>query len=258
MSVRHPLALLLASALLAIGSGCVTMSRGREMQRDILALQAQFDELRSEKEKLKETLTRASKEIDTLEATNREANEVLRRNSADFGAQMDGLRNDNQKLRGALEEARHDLDALKRALEELAAKAARPVGPAPLPADMEGLYAFAFEAHEQGRLDDALRGFRAYAKRFPDDKRADNATYFVGEVLARQGKFVDAVVTLQEILKHYPDGDKVDDAILGIGTAFEALGKCNEAHVFYEDLVKKHADSKLVGTARERLKQKCK
>jgi len=88
MSVRRILPL----ALLLLGSGCVTLSRGKEMQRDLLALQAQFDELRSEKEKLKSTLARASKEIDQLEKTNRDATEVLRRNSADFGAQMDQLR----------------------------------------------------------------------------------------------------------------------------------------------------------------------
>jgi len=258
MIVRHPLALVAAVAALSVGSGCVTLSRGREMQADILALQAQFDELRSEKEKLKETLARASKEIATLEATNREATEVLRRNSADFGAQMDALRSDNQKLRGSLEEARHEIETLKRSLAEIAEKAARPTGPAPLPTDMEGLYAFAFQAHEQGRLDEALRAYRAYSKRFSEDKRADNATYFVGEILAQKGRFVDAVVTLQDILKHYPNGDKVDDAVLGIGMAFEAMGKCNEAQVFYKDLVTKHPDSKLVGTARERLAAKCK
>ncbi len=253
MSVRRILPL----ALLLLGSGCVTLSRGKEMQRDLLALQAQFDELRSEKEKLKSTLARASKEIDQLEKTNRDATEVLRRNSADFGAQMDQLRSDNSKLRGTLEEVRHEVDALKRELAEVKEAATKPRGPAPLPTDKDGLYAFAYEAHGQERHSEALRGFKAYARRFPDDKRADNATYFVGEILGRQGKFVDAVVTLQEILKHYPDGDKVDDAIYGIGMAFEAMGKCGEARVFYKDLIAKHPDSKLVPDAKERLKHKC-
>jgi len=255
--IRRASALLVPIALLELGSGCVTLSRGKEMQRDLLALEAQFDELRSEKEKLKSTLARASKEIDRLEKTNREATEVLRRNSADFGAQMDQLRTDSRKLRGALEEIRHEIEALKKAQAEAAKAAARPAGPVPLPTDKDALYAFAYEAHAQGRLPDALRAFQAYAHRFPEDKRADNATYFVGEVLGRQGKYVDAVVTLQDILKHYPEGDKVDDAIYGIGMAFEAMGKCGEARVFYEDLLAKHPDSKLVPDAKERLKQKC-
>ncbi|MBM4321328.1 MAG: hypothetical protein FJ125_15625, partial [Deltaproteobacteria bacterium] len=94
--------------------GCVTTSQGRKMERDILALQAQFDELRSEKERLKETLDRAKEEMRKLEAANGQATELFQRNTADFGVQVDRLRIEMSQLKGQLETLQHELELLKR------------------------------------------------------------------------------------------------------------------------------------------------
>ena len=243
--------------MLPAASACVTTAKGRELSRDILALQAQFDELRSEKEKLKSTLARASKEIGQLEETNREATEVLRRNSADFGAQMDSLRTEVQRLRGANEEALHEIAALKAAVASLQAAGSRQAGPAPLPEDKDALYGYGYKAMNAGDLEEGRRAFQTYADRHPGDKRADNAVFFAGEILYQQGKYVDAVVALQEILKTYPEGDKVDDAIFGIGQSFQAMGSCKDSLVFFQDLTKKHPDSPHVGSAKELLDKGC-
>ena len=259
---RTPPAAAFVAMLLSLSlfSGCVTTAKGRQMQRDILALQAQFDELRSEKEKLKATLAKASKEMVKFEDTSRKADEIFRRLSANFGVEVDTVRSEIQKLTGAREEALHAIAALRKDLdavkEELAA--AKPRGPTPLPTTPDELYSYAYARQQAMELDEALRAFRAYARTFPDDKRADNAIFFAGDILFSQGKLEDAVVTLQEILTVYAAGDKVDDATFRMGEAFEALGKCQEAHVFYGELVKQHKKSPHAKSAKDKLKEKCK
>jgi len=244
--------------VLAPAGGCVTSSQGRDMRRDILALQAQFDELRAEKEELKATLKRASKEIGSLERTNAEATELLRRNSADFGVQVDSLRTEVQRLRGASEELKHEIEVLKQRQTAIdAAKAKKAASAAEMPSDKDGLYTYGYERFNGGDMKEARRAFDEYARMFPNDKRADNAIYFAGEALFNERRYADAVVTLQQILTAYRGGDKEDDAIFKMGESFGAMGKCIESHVFFEDLVKTHPKSSHVATAKKKLRKRC-
>ncbi len=255
--MRRALATSLVLTLGLMSQGCVTTSQGRQMRRDILALQAQFDELRSEKELLKETTEKAAAEIRKLEEANRKATELLRRNSADFGVQIDQLRVQIAKLQGRVETLEHRVELLeeaKRAAPPQAAEPAQPQ-PAPLPEDKAALYSYGYEKLGEKDYQEARRAFKEYVTRYPKDKRADNALYFWGESFFLEGMFTEAVQVFQRILTDYSKGDKVDDTLFRIGEVFERLGKCDDARVFYEELLDKHAKSPLVKKTRKKLKK---
>ncbi len=254
-------ALALVSCTLWI-SGCVTTSQGRRMQRDILALQAQFDELRSEKERLKETLSKARAEIEKLESANLQATELLRRNTADFGVQVDELRLAISQMRGAIESLQHELETRQAAPAAPAAAApvAAPAAPPPLPSAKEDLFAYAYERQAAQQYDEARRAWKEYVTRFPKDAKADDALYNWGESFLLQGTHGEAVQVLQRILADYSRGDRVDDALFRIGEVFEAMGKCQNARAFYDELVDKHKKSPLRRKAQRKskaLERKC-
>lgn len=228
------------------------------MQRDILALQAQFDELRSEKERLKETQRKAREEIEKLEAANEQATALLRRNSADFGAQIDRLRIELSQIKGAIETLEHDLGQMKKA--QLAASPAESAGPSappsppPLPEGKADLYAYGYQKHAEKDFNEARRAFKQYVARFPKDRRADNALYFWGESFFLEGLYTEAVQVLQRILTDYSRGDKVDDSLFRIGEIFQKLRKCSDAKTFYEELLDKFPKSPLAKKTRKKLK----
>ena len=237
---------------------CVTSTQGRQIQRDVLALEAQFDELRADKDQVKKTLARAKKAIDSLEARNKEATELLRRLGAQSGVQIEGLRVEVSKLRGQQEETAHAIERLQKALGDLKVLAATPTGPPPLPEDSVALYQHGVDAYQKGDLKAAMRAFSAFVERFPADPYADNAQYLLGDSLFLRGQYVDAVAELQKILELHGEGEKADDAYFRIGEAFDAMGKCAEARVFYKEVKKRFPTSKRVAEVNKKLKGKCK
>ncbi len=243
---------------LAVPAGCVSSTQGKQMQRDILALQAQFDELRADKDLVKKTLERAKKEIDALEGSNKDATELLRRLGAQSGVQIDGLRVEVSKLNGLHEETRHEIERLKKSLQELRTLSNRPTGPPPLPEESAALYQHGVDAYQKGDLKEAIRAFRAFRARFPADDYADNAQYLLGDSMFLRGDYVEAVAELQVILQQYATGEKADDAYFRIGEAFDAMGKCAEARVFYKEVKKRFPTSKRVAEVNKKLKGKCK
>ena len=255
-SAALTLTLVFAASLLG---GCVTTAQGQRLQRDILALQAQFDELRSEKERLKETIAKASAEIEKLETANGQATELLRRNSADFGVQIDELRIIISQLRGQIEALQHEVAQSKRTPAPAAAPAAPPA-PAPLPSEKGELYTYAYEQHSGGKHAEARRAFKEYVSRYPKDRKADDALFFWGESFFQERLHAEAVQVLQRVLTDYSGSDKVDDTLFRIGEIFEQLGKCDNAQAFFEELLDKHAKSPLVKKTRRKLrtlKRKC-
>jgi tol-pal system protein YbgF len=256
-SVRT-LGVLIAAVAIFSGVGCVSSTQGKQMQRDVLALQAQFDELRADKDLVKQTLERAKKEIASLEKSNKAATELLRRLGAQSGVQIDSLRVEVSKLRGLQEEAKHEIERLKKSFDELKTLASAPKGPAPLPQESGALYQFGVDAYQKGDLRDAVRAFRGFVTKFPDDPYADNAQYLLGDCMFLRGDFVEAVAELQVILTTYPSGEKADDAYFRIGEAFDAMGKCAEARVFYKEVQNKFPKSRRVAEVKTKLKAKCK
>jgi len=251
-------ALLPVAVALVAGPGCVTSSQGREMRRDILALQAQFDELRAEKDAVRQTLERAKSEIGALEASNKDATELLRRLGAQSGVQIDNLKVEFAKLRGEHEEMAHVIEQMKRDLGEVQKAASVPKAPPPLPEEAAALYQYGVDAYQKGELREAVRAFRAFVDRHPSDPYADNAQYLIGDCLFLQGKHVEAVADLQRVLELYADGEKVDDAYFRIGEALDALGKCRDAQVFYGEVKKRFPKSKRMDEVKAKLKEKCK
>ena len=115
------LLLVLASSLVI--QGCYLNSRGLELERRVIAVEAWQEEFRltfaEERENLTELALQAERNITELEDALNQAQEFLSRTNADLGVRVDGLESQLSELRGRLEESGFQAAQLNQELELL-------------------------------------------------------------------------------------------------------------------------------------------
>jgi len=95
-------------------------------------------------------------------------------------------------------------------------------------------YQKAFNLLMDRKYDQAQNSFRAFLKRYPGSRLADNAQYWLAEANYVTRKFDTALVEFKKVVKGFPNSPKVSDALLKVGyiqyekkqwgTARETLG----------------------------------
>ena len=115
------LLLVLASSLVI--QGCYLNSRGLELERRVIAVEAWQEEFRltfaEERENLTELALQAERNITELEDALNQAQEFLSRTNADLGVRVDGLESQLSELRGRLEESGFQAAQLNQEFELL-------------------------------------------------------------------------------------------------------------------------------------------
>jgi tol-pal system protein YbgF len=199
------------------------------------------------------------------------ATKILARNSADLGTQVDKFSEELAVHTGKLEALTRTLDATRAELaqvktaqtdlttrlenleRQLGIRPGEPGQPAGPPIDKNTLYDGAVAKLQAGQLAEARREFRLFVQAFPQDEKADNAAYFVGETFAKEKEHANAIAEFQKVVDTYPKGDVADDAFLAAGlTALD--GKlCLEAQAYLGVLLKRYPTSPLKGQAKKSL-----
>ena len=98
-----------------------------------------------------------------------------------------------------------------------------------IPADPDLAYEQAYEALLAGEYDRAEAGFEGYIDAFPEDVRAPEAKYLLGEIYLATGAYAEAAKLFLDHVRTYPDDPRAPEAYLKLGTAFSRLGKTDEA-----------------------------
>jgi len=247
--MRAYLALLLITPLV---SGCVTHWRGKEIEANLAALQAQVD-LQSEQgrahaRKVEEML---ETRLGDLERRLGEAIAQLQKGSADTGIDLEKLRDELKRVQGELAETREKLKT-----SEAAAELGVTVAPAPgetLPEAEPDLYRAGYDKYKAQDWEGAVRVFSAYTNKFPGAPQADNAFYLMAEALTQREDFPASIRVLQVVLQKYSSGDKVDDAHVLMHDNFVAMKRCKDAMPFLETLIAEFPSSSRVADAKKKL-----
>ncbi|MBI4510470.1 MAG: outer membrane protein assembly factor BamD [Deltaproteobacteria bacterium] len=245
------------------------------------------DELRAEVQKIRQRLSKQEEslggKVRRLDESLEEATKLLGRNSADLGTeveklsaelakstgQVEGFRRDIGAVRIENAQLRSDLEARLAALEArvlMLEKDLRPgtvapgtgtsttTGTQPPPAmDKDALFNGAYQKLQAGENEGARREFRLFAQKFPQDDRADNAIFFIGESFAREKSYKKAIIEFQRILDAFPNGDVADDAFFAAGHAAMEMKSCFEAQAYLSELGKRYPTSPLAKTAKQKL-----
>lgn len=95
-------------------------------------------------------------------------------------------------------------------------------------------YDLAYELLKQGRMDDALAGFEAFTRDFPDSGLLANAVYWMGEIHLVQNDQQAAIERFSRVVEAYPAHQKAADAHYKLGTLYLQLGDKAQARAHLE------------------------
>lgn len=204
-----------------------------------------------------------------------------RKPQAELQAEIMTLRQEISELRGRVEENSHRLgqapqasmaqkaetevlskrvDALEKLLNVKKGGTGKPsAAPAAKPApakaqSIEDIYNLGHTLRKKGSLDAARKQFETVLKKAPKSSLADNAQYWIGDILYDQKRYEEAILAFNQVVKHYPKSGKVPAALLKQGLAFKALGDKRTAKIVLNRLIKSHPKSSQAKTARKYLK----
>ena len=105
-------------------------------------------------------------------------------------------------------------------------------------ADVKSIYQEGLEALKAGNDKLAEEKFNTILGKFPEDKLAGNAQYWLGEVYYGRKDFTKAAVAFAKGYEKYKDGNKGADNILKLGMSMKELGKKDEACTAFTNLPK--------------------
>jgi tol-pal system protein YbgF len=123
------------------------------------------------------------------------------------------------------------------------------------PGNPEQLFAAAYSDYSRGNYDLALSEFRQYVETYPGSELADNAQYWIGEILAAQKKYADAIAELDRVAAVNPKGDKVTPALYKKSLVLLEMGEKEEAAKQLHALIKAFPKSVEAGLAAQQLQQ---
>jgi tol-pal system protein YbgF len=106
------------------------------------------------------------------------------------------------------------------------------------PGDPEQLFALAYSDYSHGNYALAISEFQQYVETYPDSEMADNAEYWIGEILYAQKRYEDAIEVFSHVYNISPRGDKVAIALYKRALALAEMGRRDDAVAQLNALVK--------------------
>ncbi len=119
------------------------------------------------------------------------------------------------------------------------------------------IYQQGLEALKASDFAAAEEKFNTVLKKFPDDKLAANAQYWLGETYYVRKDFSRAAVAFGKGYQDYKNSSKRADSLLKLGMSMQALGQKDDACAAFQGLTAEFpkADKSLRDKAAERVKQ---
>jgi tol-pal system protein YbgF len=106
----------------------------------------------------------------------------------------------------------------------------------------------------------AEEGFRAFLRKYPGDRMAPEAQYWLGESLFQQQRYRDAAEAFLNVSTKYESTAKAPDALLRLGTSLAALGEKEAACASLGEVLRKYPRAALgvkQGVEREQKRVGC-
>jgi len=123
------------------------------------------------------------------------------------------------------------------------------------PGNAEQLFAAAYSDYSRGNFELASSEFQQYVETYPSSELADNAQYWIGEILYAQKKLPEAVSAFEKVATVNPKGDKTHIALYKRGLVLLELGNKEEAVTQFLALRKEYGTTNEAALATQQLQQ---
>ncbi len=206
--------------------------------------------------------------------------ERLIQQQSEMFLRMQQLQEELRSMRGELELHGHTMETLKRRQQEiyrdlderigkLESAAASPASGAqaggagddgisepqvPAGEDEQQAYQQAFAHLRKLEYPQAVSGFTAYLKSYPQGRYAPNAQYWLGEIRYVRGAYKRAIAEYRKFIESYPDNARVPEALLKMGLSYRELGSTGAARKQFESLLERFPESAEAEQAKRYLK----
>jgi len=115
------------------------------------------------------------------------------------------------------------------------------------------LYDTSMASFKEGKYEDAMKGFEALIKKYPNSDRSDNAQFWIGECYMGLKQYEKAILAYQEVIKKYPEGNKVPSAMLRQAIAFLEINDKTSTRLLLKKIINKYPDSSEAQIAKKKL-----
>lgn len=245
----------------------------------------ELDQLNRDLLEAKESI---SSRVEGLDQNRRDDEMALRGQYAGLAAQIDALQQQSQMLTGRLEEMDYLLNKKLAGYEEIqqknqerldrmaidtaalqkqvagidqylnleggqSQKAKPPAASGAKPTSDQALYVKAKKDYDDGRIEEARKGFEELIAAYPKSQHADNSQFWIGETYYREKWYEKAILEYQKVIEKYPSGNKVPAALLKQGLAFVKIGETNNARLVLKELITKHPSTNEAAIAKQKL-----
>jgi tol-pal system protein YbgF len=262
-----------------LAAGLIGTSPAWAVNRELVALQTQVQQLSDQVTTLKQSLDERMGVLKNLMEQNTESiskvtsavtsiQSSLQKQQTDTGAHVDQLSGQLQSLNDSLDELKARLGKVTKQLEDLQASQqtlaaqssqqaavtqAQQAQLAVPPPDV--LYNNALRDYNGGNGDLAKQGFSDYVKNYPNTDLAGNAYFYLGEMDFKAGNYPQAVKEYDQVLQSFPDGNKAASAELKKGFALIEAGQKNEGVAALRHVVQRYPRSNEALQAKDRLRK---
>jgi tol-pal system protein YbgF len=106
----------------------------------------------------------------------------------------------------------------------------------------------------------AENGFRGFLQRFPNDRLAPDAQFWMGETLFQRQRYRDAAEAFLNVSTKYETAGKAPDALLRLGQSLAALGEKEAACASFGEVLRKYPRAAVgvkQGVEREQKRVRC-
>ncbi len=213
------------------------------LQRQVQGMQDTFNKSSGEMNTL---ITQISDNISAI----RRAQSSVSTNSNDAATQLSAMNERVSATDQRIERLSEQFAQLRKLIEDIPKQ---PTIAQITPGNAEQLFAAAYSDYSRGNYDLALSEFRQYVETYPTSELADNAQYWVGEILYAQKKYPEAVSEFERVQAINPKGDKVPAAMYKRGLVLKEMGRSEEAATQLQALVRAFPRSPEAGLASQQL-----
>lgn len=258
----YKLPLLLVAILLPL----TVAAQSKEQREKIDRMAAQIEELKTElillqrqTQAMQETFNKTMGELNTLIVQMSDNISAIRRaqssvstNSNEAVAQSAAMGERITATNARMERLSEQFAQLKKLIEDIP-KA--PTFTQLTPGNAEQLFAAAYSDYSRGNYDLAMSEFKQYVEIYPSSELADNAQYWIGEILYAQKKLPEAVAEFEKVKAVNSSGDKTTVALYKRGLILLEMEKKEDAVAQFHAIFKEYPKTKEGELATQQLQQ---
>jgi tol-pal system protein YbgF len=247
------------SPLPAAGQNKETREKIDQMSIQVEQLKTEVMLLQRQVTAMQETFNKTNGEISTLIVQMSDNISAIRRaqssvstSSTDTVTQVSAMGERLTATNQRLERLSEQFAQLKKLIEDIPKQ---PVISQITPGNPEMLFAAAYGDYIRGNYELAFSEFKQYVETYPSSELADNAQYWIAEILYGQKKLPEAAFEFERVAIVSPNGDKTPVALYKRGMVLLELGNKDQAVTQFQSVMKNYPKSSEANLAMQQIQQ---